>query len=666
MASGFRRFFSELRRRGVLKAGGIYLAGAWVLVQVVDVTSGPVGMPAWVLPLTVWLVIIGFPLTLAITWRYDITLDGIRLTRPIEDATPEQLRVRKRDLAALAVIALVTGMLAVYLAGKLRLQQAEIAAAWQPAAPVAAENSIAVLPFDNLGGDEENYLGQGLAEDILHRLASMPGMAVASRTASFELDRSNLDMAEIGRRLGVLKVLEGSVRREGDQVRIVAQLIDAKTGYHLWSSRYDRNIEDLFRIYDEISTALATELQLTMAPETRLVQVPPTANMEAYDYFLQARSILQRASRAENAANAQRLFAFAVDSDPQFAEAWAGQCRALLEWHVFEPSPQRIEAAESSCRRALEIDPDLADSHAALGDLYRVIGAHEAAISQYRDAFRTEPALAAAWRGIGLSLAALGREQEAMAALDKSLELDPDDLLALYAAGEFMSDRGRFKKALGYFERMAAHPRADASAFNALGFGRSMLGDFQGAAEAFRQVISMDPTGVAYSNVGVMYYFAGNYDAAVVMLREAVSLVPDDPVNWSNLGDALRETSEGKSDALEAYENGVRLAEGLLAINASDVESLTTLAHCQSRLGNDAMAMVSIQRVLELAPDDPYAHYYRSLIHLEAGREREALGSIRNALELNYPVTQLRNDPQFHSLRNSPEFTALLAVEPGS
>lgn len=657
---GFRQLVSELRRRGVVRAGGIYLAAGWLLVQVLDVATDPMGLPAWTLSLVLWLFVIAFPLMLAFSWRYDVGLDGIRRTPPAREFEPRELGLRKGDLAGLAIGALLIAALAVYLAGLMQSRHAEIVDSVS-APPVAAANSIAVLPFENLGGDEQNYLGQGLAEDILHRLAAIPDMRVASRTAAFDLDTRNMEISEIGRRLGVRNLLEGSVRREGDRVRVVVQLIDTQTGYHRFSTRFDRQIQDLFAIYDEISTAVTTELQLTLAPETPLVKAPPTRNMVAYDYFLQARSMLHRASQPLNVANAQAFFAKAVAADPDFAEAWAGECRAWLEWHTFEPSADKIEAAEKSCRRSVDLDPSLAEGHVALGDLYRTTGAYEQSVPEYQQAIRSNPNLAIAWRGLGQALDATDRDQEAEGALIRATEIDPDDLLNWYTLGDNYFKHGAYAKALPVYEKMAQHPRAGASAFNAVGAARYMLGDFEGAAQAYRKVLAVEPTGVAYANVGIMYYLTGRFDDSVVMLREALTLEPDNPEDWATLGDSLRQTPGGAGEAREAYTRAVSLGESLLAVNPRDTDTLTLLAHGEACLGDDQKAMLYLATALDNAPDDPYVYYYAALVHLAAGRDDAAIKAIQRALQLNYPVALLRRDPQFDKLRSNPGFAALLA-----
>jgi tetratricopeptide (TPR) repeat protein len=662
MKSAFRQLFNELRRREVFKTAGIYLASSWVLLQVADVALLPIGLPGWVMGVLVWLVILGFPLAVFFSWRYDVSLQGITRTPPTTELSEEQdLTISKADFGVLAVMALFIVLLAVFLSDTLK-REAPVPTP-KAALPAAAENSIAVLPFENLGGNpEEDYFGQGLAEDILHRLTSIEGLSVASRTASFNLDTSNLNFAEIGERLAVRNVLEGSVRRSGDQVRIVAQLIDTTSGYHRWSGSFDRQMRELFSVYGEISNALVSELQLTLAPETELIEPEPTVNMAAYDYYLQARSILRRATQGDHASRAQRFYANAVKIDPGFAEAWAGECRAWLEWHQLEPSPEKVTAAEKSCRQALDLDPDLAESHTSLGDLYRNTGTFEKAILEYNQALRIKPRLSIAWRGIGLSYDEMGREREAENALHKAVEFDPNDLINHHTLGKYFFSRGRYADATATFERMVNIPGANASAWNALGAARMQLSDWPGAAEAFRQVIAREPAPRAFQNIAINYFFEGLFEDSVAMYREAIEL-DGHPFYWINMADSLREIADRGEEAISAYRRGIELGEKLRAVNPRDIELLSNLAHCYARVGDDETAMRYISQVLRSVPDDTYAHYYASLVHLEAGRTDQAVKAIEKSVALNYPTGQLRADPQFRKLYSEPAFAELIGMD---
>jgi len=690
----FSDFWRELRRRRVLHSVGLYLAGSWLLLQIFDVVLLEVGIPHWLLLLSVWLIIIGLPVVAILSWRYDVTLKGLR-------RTPPAVQIDTSDLSLKSVDYLVLVLTIAFLVGaSLTLTRILSTDAPDTVVREGESNSIAVLPFENLmGRPEDEYLGTGLAEDILHRLAIIEDLDVASRTAAFELDRTNLDISDIGKRLGVKSLLEGSVRKDGHRLRIVAQLIDTESGYHLWSGSYDREMEDLFTIYDEISTAVAGELQLKLAPDS-VVATRPTSDIQAYDYFLQARSMLQtdrhdydafRKSRslvqndtqayeffsqaqdlmqnptgAESAANAYKFFARAVERDPGFAEAWAGRCQALMDWNYYQPEAHKVEQAESSCKKALELEPGLSEGHVALGDLYRKTGWLENSTDEYQAALEIDDSSAEAWLGQGAVFAAQERDSEAEFAMNRAIDLDPDDLRSYYALGAFLFKHGRYADAASVYSRLANHPNADASAHSGLGMVYYMIGDFARAAEAFRQVVAITPTAAAYSNVGTQYYYNGQFEDASVMYRQAIALGPGNHIWWGNLGDALQQVDGGKAAALEAYREAASLAREMLQANPNDMDTMTSLAHYQARLGEDGQALQYLERVLTAAPNDFYAYYYAALVHLEAGRREQALDAIRRSVELGYPPGMLTRDPQFAELSDSDIFRGLITESAGA
>jgi len=657
MYQGFWHLWRELRRRRVLHAAGIYLAACWLLLQVFDVALIHLGMPPWTIAVLVWLVIIGLPMVMLVSWRYDITSDGIRRTAPPDLPDGGAPPIRRIDYL---VILLILGFL---LAVSFSLASILKTDDPPPETRDAELNSIAVLPFENISGKpEDEYLARGLAEDILHRLALIGELRVASRTASFELDTSNLDMSTIGQRLGVGTLLEGSVQRYGNRLRVLAQLIDAESGYHLWSASYNREMEDLFVIYDEISAAVVRKLQLTLAPDSMVINLYPTSDMQAYDYFLQARSIMRRSTRSEGAANAYKFFTKAVDRDPNFARAWAGQCQALLEWYFFQPEVRKIEQAEASCLKALQLDPALIEGHVALGDLYRKTGLFEASIDEYQAALQDDDKNAMAWRGLGEVFAAQERNTEAESAMIRAINLDPDDLLSFSALGGFYFALGRYSEAAEIYTQMASHPNATASAYNGQGASYHMMGEYEKAAEAYRQVIASEPTAAAYSNIGNLYFYSGQFEDASIMHREAIALAPKHPVWWGNLADALVQIDGGREEAEMAYRKAADLAGELLPANPEDTELLTNLAHYHARLGDDEQATRYLTRALTAAPNDVYAHYYAALVHLEADRRQQALDEIRRAVELGYSKDLLSLDPQFVELKTNEYFLGLIEV----
>lgn len=655
-----RRFGAELQRRRVWQTAGVYLGGGWVLLQVMDTALVRIGFPPWAAALSVWLFFLTLPFVLLGSWRYQIGRDGLRLTPPSCPPGAANVSLKTADYFLIGMSFVFVASVAVALGRVLQVEQPP------GASREAGANSIAVLPFENLGGRaEDEYLGRGLAEDILHRLASTKGLQVASRTASFDLDAKDLEISAIASRLGVKSVLEGSVRKEGDRMRIVAQLIDAESGFHLWSGSYDRVMADLFSVYDEISAAVADELQLTLAPGDTPRVEPPTADMQAYDYFLQARSMLQRAASASSTANAQNFFAKAVQRDAGFAQAWAGQCQAYLDWYYFEPAVSKIESAEASCLKALELKPSLLEGRVALGDLYRKTGRLDDAIAEYEAALQIDRNNAMTWTGLGQALAERQSDAEAEPAMKRAIALDPNDLRGLTALGGFHFARGNYAEAAQIYGQLADHSNASPSAYNSLGAALYMLGDFEQAAAAYRKVVANEPSAAAYSNIGIMYFYDGQFADAAVMYREAIALAPENPVFWGNLADCLLEIEGGDEEAQLAYRTAAGLAEKLLPANPENAELLTNLAHYNARLGDDETALQYIAHALSAAPDDVYAHYYAALVHLQAGRREPALAEITRSVELGYPRVLLAPDPQFAGLREDEQFRGLLAGPEG-
>jgi len=638
--------YTELKRRNVFRMAVLYAVVAWLIMQVAEVLIDLARLPDWIGTTTLGLLALGFPIALILSWFYEMTPEGISLEKDV-DRAQSMTHVTGRRLDFI-VISLLCAAVILFAYDK-----------WWIGTP--PEKSIAVLPFENLSGRvDDEYFGRGLAEDILHRLAMIKGLKVASRTAVFELDTTNLDVPTIGQRLGVKSLLEGSVRKDGKQLRIVVQLIDTESGYHIWSRSYQREMNDLFGIYDEISAAVVDELQLTLNTDLQLAVVPPTRDMQAYDYFLQARSMMQRTTRAESIANAQRFFARAVERDPEFAEAWAGQCQAYLDWHYFRPEVEKIALAQESCLKALELNPDLTEGHAALGDLYRKSGQFMESIAEYNLALQTDNRRATAWRGLGQAMAELERESEAEDALSRAIELDPDDLVSYSALGGYYFSRARYQKAVEIYGHLAEHPKAGASAYNGQGAAYYMMGEFEKAAEAYRNVMAMEPSAAAYSNIGIMYFYDGQFEDSAIMYREAIALAPGNPVWWGNLGDGVLEIDGGEQEAMMAYRKAADLAEALLPANPEDAELLTNLAHYHARLGDDERARQYLARALFAAPDDFYAHYYAALVHLEAGREADALEEIERAVALGYPKVLLAPDPQFAELHDNESFLGLI------
>jgi len=274
-APNTKSFWQELQRRRVVRVALAYMIVGWLLIQVADVTLEPLHLPAWAGTLVIWLVGLGFPVAVVLAWVLDLTPQGIAVTPNISE-------------------------------------------------PTIDDATIAVLPFVNMSGDSENeYFSDGMSEELLNLLARLKHLRVCSRTSAFSLKGTTLDMPSISSKLGVRYVLEGSVRRAGNKVRITAQLIDAREDCHLWSETYDRELQDIFAVQDEIAGHIFSSLKLTLTPDERQAIQSTTQNVNALDFYLRGRELYHR-TEPGHLEESRKMFEEALRIDPDYALAWAG------------------------------------------------------------------------------------------------------------------------------------------------------------------------------------------------------------------------------------------------------------------------------------------------------------------------------------------------------
>jgi adenylate cyclase len=410
---------AELKRRRVFRVAGLYCVVAWVITEVSSVIFPVLMLPEWTLAFVVALLLLGFPIAMILAWAYDIGPQGIERT-PSLVAVETGSRPRTRAWIAYG------SLLALAMAGLGWLLWPRLA----PTVP-ASYDSIAVMPFANLSGDPANdYFSDGMAEELMNLLAQVPGLQVAARTSSFAYKGQNVDVRELGRSLAVDTVLEGSVRRSGERVRITAQLVDTHTGYHLWSQNYDREMADIFAVQDEISAEIVAALKGRLGASEAEDGLPgrsaPTESVEAYTIYLQARHQWKRRG-AEPLRNSIELFQQATEIDPEFARAWAGLAAAwvVLPGYVGEPPETYTAEAIRAARQALAHDPNLAEAHAVLAQVQSQDGDWTRAEAGYFFAISLDPNDATSRHWYSLLLARAGRLRDALEQAQHAFELDP-------------------------------------------------------------------------------------------------------------------------------------------------------------------------------------------------------------------------------------------------
>ena len=645
----FSRTVADLRERRVFRVIFGYPVFAWVVLQVADVLANFIGMEARDFQPLLAVLIGGYPLAIFLSWLLQITGDGLVIhpSHKNADGRVVPLRPLAGGLAA-GAIAVAIGVWSF---------------AFLQRTPIAdCDRTIAVLPFENFSpSPEDNYVGRGLAEEVLHLLTNIGDLREASRTAAFSLDTTDLSMRDVGQRLGVCNILEGSIRREGDKLRITAQLIDTETGYHEWSDTYDRQIEDIFNVYDEIASAVVRALKITLTEDVaQRLASRPTESIEAYDHYLQARSMLARADNEGRFQRASHFFSRAVETDPEFARAWAGRCESELGVYRFSREVDRIQQAETYCREALSLDPDLVEVRIALAELYRISGQLDRADEEIQLALEGYPADPDVFRALGWIRADQDDIGAAVRAYRRSIELAPEDVRAYQDLGRLLFSVGQYEASAEIYRDMVDATAGSAAAYNGLGTALVMLADFDEAAAAFREVLSKQPNPRAFSNVAWIYYHQGKFKDAVQMSREAIALSPGDYRLVGNLGDALKQIPGRLQEAQDEYRQAAEMAEALLAVNPADVDALSSLGHFYAQLGQVEKARTFAEAAVEAAPDDVYAHYYAALVWLETGNTSKAIDAIKAATELGYSTVLLKADPQFEALAEDPRFMSLL------
>lgn len=473
----------ELKRRNVIRVGALYAVASWLLLQAADILFGLLDVPGWGLRLVLGLLILGFPLVVIFSWVYEMTPEGLKRENEIDRShsiTPHTGRKIDRLIIGGLIV-----VVAVLLADRLLLMpptqdvmQPEKTAGTEPAAGSESaasqpndvqEKSIAVLPFVNVSGDEENeYFSDGLTEELLNLLAKVEDLRVTSRTSSFAFKGKNVNIPSVARELKVAHILEGSVRKSGMQVRITAQLIDVKTDSHIWSESYDRQLDDIFAIQDEIANAVVDALKVRLLkPGQPVVQTKREQSTDAYLLYLRGRHTyeLGRDTRdADIVRQAMAMYESALVIDPEYPLALAGLADAYGGLSILgELSTQEgYEKSREMAMKALAIDPDLVEALLALADFQLEYDWDlEAAEASYLRALEIRPSDAEGLRTYGYFLVTDGRFDEAVDYYHKALEVDPLQLRAYFGLSFALLMGRRFDELPELEQRLAQRKDAE-------------------------------------------------------------------------------------------------------------------------------------------------------------------------------------------------------------
>src|SRR5438093_62987 len=675
-----RNFFAELKRRNVYKVAIAYAVVAWLLMQIASQIFPFFEIPNWAVRLVVLLLIIGFPVAVILAWAFELTPEGIKRAENVDLSKSVTRKTgRKLDFFIIAVLLLVISIL---LFQRLHPNVS-------PAVSSSLDKSIAVLPFDNLSRDPDNaYFSDGIQDEILTKLAGIGDLKVISRKSTAKYKSTPEDLKTVARELGVATVLEGSVQRAGDKVRVNVQLIDARSDMHLWAKSYDRNFNDIFAVESDVAQEIADTLRAKLSrSQVKVFAAAPTRDTGAYDLFLKGEYEERQAEGTESVVffdRAETFYRQALTRDPSFALAYARLANNRLNRHWFSNrlAPAQLEEVRSDIERALAIAPDLPDAYLALGTFY---------YWGHRD------------------------YDSALRALDRAIELQPSNSDSRTFRAAIYRRRSEWRRSLAEDERALELDPRHAGIYTNIGGTYGLLRRWSDAERAFNRALALDP-----QNINASYHLGTTYINGTGDIRRARRLWEEGPADPKgqvspygivisqmiredvyldvlerHFADALKRwdlrptnTAEERLNKLSARigiqvlagqnaaarpecEQARVLLESQRAEQPEDSTSVTELAWVYVCLGRYADALRVAQEAAEALPIEKDAivgaNFLLGLAQIEAhtGQSKEVVKTLRQLLTIPageyVSLTRLKIDPVWDPIRNDPGFQKLLS-----
>jgi TolB-like protein/Flp pilus assembly protein TadD len=647
-----RGFFAELKRRKVYRVAVAYAVGAWLIAQVVTQIFPVFEVSQWALRTMIVVLIAGFPVALILSWAFDITPEGIKRTEDV-------------DLA------------------QSRLSRAE---------PIA-EKSIAVLPFENLSDDQQNtYFADGIQDDILSSLAKVADLKVISRTSVRQFRGTDRNLREIGRALGVAHILEGTVRRAGNRVRVNTQLINARTDAHVWSDTFDREMTDLFALQSELAEQIVAALRANISPQERAsLQIHPTAHLDAYDLYLRARDLFRWSGAGdprESGEKALDLLDQAIVRDSEFALAYslASRFHSELYWFGYDKTRSRLAKGKAAVDRALQLRPELGDAHLALGyHYYYGYRDYERAKRELAIAARATPNDAEVWDGLAAVSRREGKWDDAVANFERARQLDPHNAAVIWNLAETYSSRGRFDDARRAFaEGLSIKPDAHLFALARAAIELKQNGDPRALRAAVRKIPGeFDPGGAVTTIALRLSLIERDYDEAERVLRVSSRHEYNDqgiggtaacldgygfPKGWY---EGLIARGRGQADlAQQMFESAREATEACVWRSPEDAKAKVLLGLIDAMLGRKEEALREGRRAVELLPitkdayDGPIIATNLAVIYAHVGEPDLAIEQLAPLMEIPNGPTRalLRIEPEWDALRNDARFDNLATL----
>ena len=663
-----KTFFGELKRRNVYKVAIAYAVVTWLLIQAASILLPTFDAPPWMMKIFVSAVAIGFPIALVIAWAFELTPEGLKRTEDVEPGP----RSRNRTWIYIVVIggAISIGL---FFLGRFT------AGPGQRVSKRALAKSIAVLPFESLSEDKANaYFADGIQDEIITRLAKIADLKVISRNSTQRYKSAPNNLREISKQLGVTSVLEGSVQKTADQVRISVQLVNAINDSHIWAETYDRKLIDVFQVESDVAQKIATSLEAKLTGrEKRDIAVVGTKNPEAYDAFLHALAI----SNKRGIDNLEKVIGFerrAVELDPNYAEAWAALGIAEAEKYFFpDHSDAQLRRVRTAAETALRLAPDMADAHAAMGIFYyHCLQDFDRALAELEIARERTPNNAWVWNFIGTVQRRQGKLNDSITSHLAASKFDPLNVYIWLNLGRSYRGARRFDEARSMFDHVLTIAPQDVDTLSQKAETYLAQGDLETAWSLLSSLKSLFTNFYGFNvQIDVLTY-RRQFDEAIAQVSSALASSSDSPPLFVAIGYAmLGNLYVAKGDHVKAQPLFVQAEQELKAIRAGGDNSFLladTLVQVEARLGRRNDVETDADSILQRIKKDAWgfareeeavARAYTSL-----GNFDRAVPLLQHALTTpnNESLTPpfLRLDPFWDPVRNDPHFQKLCEEKP--
>ena len=652
-------FFEEVRRRKVYRVAAAYVIAAGGIIQLASAAFPAWELPNWTLRVLIVCLLMGFPLALMLAWAFDITADGIQVT---PDTAASSTHTRRN-----MILLIGGGLILSAAAGFFLLPRV---------AAHKVDRSIAVLPFQNLSDEKENaYFADGIQDDLLTNLSKIGDLKVISRTSVMPYRATQSNARDIGKALGVGTILEGSVRRIGNRVRVNVQLINVESDQHIWAEDYDRELTDVFAIQSDLAQKIAGELRAQLSPtEKAQIERKPTESSDAYLAFVEGHDLLTRPDRLRvDTERAEQLFERATRLDPNFAGAFAALAW-VEDWmyHTFDPTPTRKAKAYAAADEALRLQPDLPEAHLASGFYhYYCERDYQRALDEFAIARKSLPNSADVYLAIGAIQRRQGKWAESTANMEKAASLSPRDAFLLMNLADNYHANRDFEKA----DRL--YDRAIEAAPNSLSMraGKAMLaadlkGDLSEIDKQLAQVPGVDSDAEVTFGRAYLLMLQRKYQEGLTLLKQSKGDPYSDAKPKEYLEGVFYTFLNDNEQARLAFQRARPILERAIQEGSDDASLHATLGMVLAGLGEKKAAIAEGKRAVELLPesqdalDGPKMTLALAQIYIWTGENDAALELLERSLitPAGVTVSSLKLNPIWDPLRADARFQALIEV----